>query len=59
MFIFSGSILVSLLSDCQIEVREEAARTFSGLTQSGFFEVTPQLIVSILSFFFFFSKFPY
>lgn len=44
--ITSGHLLMCCLSECQLEIRQTAANTLSGLIQSSFFPVTPELLVS-------------
>ncbi|KJH41163.1 HEAT repeat protein [Dictyocaulus viviparus] len=41
-----GQLLTGCLSECQLEVRQTAADTLSGLIQSSFFAVTPYLVNS-------------
>ncbi|KAK6754916.1 hypothetical protein RB195_013722 [Necator americanus] len=39
-----GQLLMGSLSECQLEIRQTAADTLSGLIQSSFFKVTPELL---------------
>ncbi|EYB92924.1 hypothetical protein Y032_0188g1139 [Ancylostoma ceylanicum] len=39
-----GQLLMGSLSECQLEIRQTAADTLSGLIQSSFFTVTPELL---------------
>ncbi|WKY10968.1 hypothetical protein Q1695_002929 [Nippostrongylus brasiliensis] len=41
-----GHLLMCCLSECQLEVRQTAANTLSGLIQSSFFIVTPELLAA-------------
>lgn len=41
-----GHLLMCCLSECQLEIRQTAANTLSGLIQSSFFPVTPELLAS-------------